>query len=53
MQLSLALTPLEVKSMKRERSFMIEEQSITLDDLSVYLWFVKSSFIPKEGNYYV
>jgi hypothetical protein len=42
-----ALTPLQVKSKKRERSFMRE--GLQINDLPV----VKSSSIPKEENNYV
>jgi hypothetical protein len=37
MQLSLALAPLEVKGTNGARSFMIEDQPITLRDLCVPL----------------
>jgi len=56
MQLSSALTPLQVKSKKRELGFIIEDGPIVQDsinDLRPCSWLMKSSFIPKEEDHHV
>jgi hypothetical protein len=53
MQLSSARTPLQVKSEKRELSFMGKDLPIIPGIIINNLRLVKSSSIPKEENYHV